>query len=233
MDYRSDFPNGHLLITPQGLHARLDEPELTVLDVRPTHELVTHGWVPGAAHLDIYGLGVTRTTPEVFGAFTELMRSLFAMRGAAPGRTVVLCDGTSGVRAARGFWLLEYLGHEDVHVLDGGFEAWRAAGLPVSREMAAPRGHSFRPRPRPEIFIGADALRDRLDDPEWVVLDTRSDEEYTGRRVRAARGGAIPGAVHLEWVHYLDDGGRFKPAEALSELFARHGLSRDKPTVPY
>jgi thiosulfate/3-mercaptopyruvate sulfurtransferase len=227
------FPNGQLLFTPEQLHGKLGDEKLTILDVRPTHELVQHGWVPGAAHFDLYGNGITRTTPELFEEWINLMRSLAALRGVALDRTVVIYEETSGNRAARLFWVLEYLGHEDVHVLDGGFGAWRGAGLPVSREMREPKARSFKPKPRPELFISADELNRRLREPGLSILDTRSDDEYYSRHIRSARGGAIPGAVHLEWTNYLDDSGRFKPYPELLALFASRGIRPENAIVPY
>ena len=233
MDRYDDFPNGHLLISPQALKDRLGEASLVLLDVRPTHELAEHGWIPGAVHLDLYGLGLTKTTPELLDAFIHMMRSQFALRGISLEHTVVAYEETSGIRAARAFWLLEYLGHEDVHVLDGGLAAWREAGLETSREMTAPRARSFKPNLRPELFMSADDLHARLGEPGLVILDTRNDDEYYGRSVRAARSGALPGAVHLEWTHYLDEKGRFKPQAELAMLFENAGITRDKPVVPY
>ncbi|MCH7653699.1 MAG: hypothetical protein IIB14_08500 [Chloroflexi bacterium] len=68
---------------------------------------------------------------------------------------------------------------------------------------------------------------------ELTVLDTRGDDEYYARNVSLARGGAIPGAIHLEWTDYLDDAGRYKPQAELAALFEGAGITRDKPVVPY
>ena len=233
MGSREAFPNGHLLFTPEALQARLGDENFAVIDVRPTHELIASGWIPGAAHFDLYGIGVTQTTPERFEEWIGIMRSMLALRGVGHDRTVVFYEETSGIRAARAFWVLEYLGHPDAHVLDGGFAAWRAAGLPISREMAAPKAHSFKVAPRPELFISADALNARLGEQGLCLLDARTDDEYYSRHVRAARGGAIPGAVHLEWVHYLDSAGRFKPYPELKALFENLGVTPEKAIVPY
>ena len=61
-------------------------------------------------------------------------RYLMEIRGVDYGKTVVFYQENTGFRSARGFWFLEYLGHEDVHILDGGIDAWKAAGLPVTRD---------------------------------------------------------------------------------------------------
>jgi thiosulfate/3-mercaptopyruvate sulfurtransferase len=74
---------------------------------------------------------------------------------------------------------------------------------------------------------------DRLGKPEVAILDTRSDAEYFGEAVRAKRGGAIPGAVHLEWTNNLDADGRFKPAAELGAMYASAGITPDREVVTY
>lgn len=233
MTQAQGFPNGDLLWTPEQLKARLDDENLALLDARTTGE-VMGGIIPGAQHLDVYGVGLTHTRGDVFGEFINLMRSLLAMRGAGNDATVVIYEQNSGMKAARVFWLLEYMGHTDVHVLDGGMRAWQAAGYETVTEMRKVRGRSLKVSPRPELFIGADELNGRLGEGDLQPLDTRSDEEWLGTNTRGGpRGGTIPGAVHLEWVNYLDEQGRFKPAAELAALFERNGVTRDKAIVPF
>ena len=86
------------------------------------------GWIPGAVHFDLFGISLNDTSPRPLAAFMWMMQHLFEQRGVNLDKTVVFYEGISGMRAARGFWLLEYLGHTDAHVLDGGFQAWQAAG---------------------------------------------------------------------------------------------------------
>ena len=123
---------------------------------------------------------------------------------------MVVYDETSGMRAARAFWCLEYFGHPDVRVLDGGFGAWTAAGLPVSTEHNSADGHRLDGRAARDLLATWRDVSDWLGDPGTVLLDTRSDGEDGGTVVRAARGGAIPGAVHIEWTRNLGPDGAFK-----------------------
>jgi thiosulfate/3-mercaptopyruvate sulfurtransferase len=227
-------PADQVLWTPQQLQARLGDEKLALLDVRPSHEILS-GVIPGAAHLDLYGLGLTRTTPELFEEWIHLMRSLLGLRGVGMDKTVVFYEEhQTGIRAARAFWLLEYFGHGDVHVLDGGIAAWRAAGLETTQAMQAPKPARLTIAPRPELFISADELNGLLGQDDVQPLDTRADDEWTGRNKRGGpRGGTIPGSVHLEWVHYLDEAGRLKPTAELAALFERHGVVRDKRIVPF
>jgi thiosulfate/3-mercaptopyruvate sulfurtransferase len=74
---------------------------------------------------------------------------------------------------------------------------------------------------------------ERLGKPETAIVDTRSDGEYSGEIVRAKRGGAIPGAVHIEWKRNLDPEGRFKSREDLQAMYGEAGVTPDREVVTY
>ena len=234
MSELSEFPNADLLWSPGQLQQRLGDENLVIVDVRSTHEVMS-GIIPGAAHLDLYGMGLTDTTPEMFDQFIHLMRSQLGLRGVGMDRTVVFYEEKeTGVRAGRAFWLLEYFGHGDVHILDGGMAAWKEAGFETVREMNPPKASRVNVEPKEEIFVSADGLNGMLGREDLVVLDTRSDKEYFGQNTRGGpRGGTIPGSVHLEWVQYLDGKGRVKAAAELLALFEGNGVLRDKAIVPF
>ena len=228
-----DYTNSDLIWTPEKLHGRLGEENLVILDTRPTH-LVMEGIIPGAAHFDHYRVYLSNTQPEPLSLYNEMMCSLMEMRGVGMDRTVVVYEEDSGMRAARAFWTLEYFGHTDVHLLDGGMKAWRAAGYETVRKINTPKAHSLSITPRSELFMSADDLNAKLGDSDLVVLDTRSDDEWTGKNTRGGpRGGTIPGAVHLEWTNYLDEDGKFKSAAELTAMFEGAGVLRDKAIVPF
>jgi thiosulfate/3-mercaptopyruvate sulfurtransferase len=226
------YLNPDLLWTPAQLKARLGDPNLALLDLRPSHELFS-GVIPGAAHLDLYGIGLTSTAPPLLDELMNLMRSLLALRGVGQDKTVVFYEAQTGMRVGRAFWLLEYFGHGDVHVLDGGIDAWRAAGFPTAEDLKEPHPSSFKISPRKELVISANDLRDRLAKGEVLTLDVRNDDEYYGRNQRAARAGAIPGAVHLDFARLFDEHGRIKPAPELAAMFQKAGITQEKAVVPY
>ena len=217
------FSNPQLLMTPDELRGRLDNPAFCIVDVRPTHAY-TQSHIPGAVHLDFYGFSLNNTGNEAFQAFMWTCEYLLGSRGIDSGKTIVFYEDSSGMRAARGFWICEYLGHEDVHVLDGGMPAWKAAGGEVTTDNTEPPHAEFRGNPVPERHISAEEIRESLGREDFLVLDVRSEDEYYGRKVRAARGGAIPGAIHVEWTRNLDDRGAFKSAGELKDLYEGAGV---------
>ena len=229
------YANPHLLVDrrpnwPAALGAD-DAPLL--LDLRPA-EAYAAGHLPGAVHLDLFGISLIDTDPAPLRAFLWILEHLLASRGVAASRHIVVYDEKSGMRAARAFWALEYFGHEHTRLLDGGFGAWQAAGHPISTRArrarvhvmdghAGGRTHRQLPR-RPET---GSTRRDA------VILDTRSDGEYLGTTVRAARGGCIPGAVHIEWTTNLRPDGSFKSADELRAMYNAAGVTPDKEVLTY
>ena len=234
----SDNPKGYanpqLLITTSVLSDRLaasSEP-LVLVDFRPA-EVFAAGHIPGAVHLDLFGVSLIDTDPAPLSAFLWMMGHLFASRGVASERTVVVYDERSGMRAARAFWFLEYFGHPDVRQLDGGFGAWERQGRQVSREAVSPTSSDWTVGRSDERLATWKYLRDRLGAADVAVLDTRSDGEYCGTTVRAKRGGAVPGAVHIEWTSNLGEDGAFKPAAELGQMYESVGITPGKEVISY
>ena len=225
------YKNPDLLWTPEKLRQALDAGPPLVIDTRTTQDYVA-GHIPGAVHLDLFGLSVRHTGPESLDSFFWMMEGLFGNRGVDHDKTVVVYDEQTGVRAARAFWFLEYFGHEAVHVLDGGFDAWEMAAHPVSRDPVKPEGASFKARPVSERLATAETIRKTLEDDGCVIVDTRTDGEYHGKEVRAKRGGAVPGAVHIEWKNSVEDGA-YKNADDLTALYAGSGVTPDKEVSAY
>ncbi len=227
------YANAQLLVTPQELSRMLEAgAALLLLDLRPPDAYAT-GHIPGAIHLDLWGVSLIDTDPAPLDAFLWMIEHVLAVHGVSAGTRVVAYDEQSGVRAARAFWFLEYFGHPSVQLLDGGFNAWAAAGLPVTREaQPAPKSEWTGSRQEHTLATWKD-VRGAIGRGENVILDTRSDEEYEGTLVRAKRGGAIPGAVHIEWTRNLTPSGDFKPAGELKKMYEDAGVTPDREVITY
>jgi thiosulfate/3-mercaptopyruvate sulfurtransferase len=224
--------NPELLWTTDQLRVHLQEPQLVVLDLRPP-EAYSNNHIPGARSLDIFGISLIDTRPQPLEAFLWIIEHLIQAKGVNADSTVVIYDDIAGMRSARLFWFLEFFGHRDVHVLDGGFNAWTAAGFPVTHEASIPKTGNFKMKPRRELLATAEDVLNRLNSPDAVLIDTRSDDEYTGKVVRAARGGRIPGAIHVEWTRNLDANGFFRSRDQLRSMYAAHNIPPDKEAIPY
>jgi thiosulfate/3-mercaptopyruvate sulfurtransferase len=227
------YPNANLLTTPRGLMEELKSDRKPLLiDMRPPEEFAA-GHIPGAVHLDLWGVSLIDTDPAPLRAFMWMIDHLFNLRGVDGSTPVVVYDEQSGLRAARAFWFLEYFGHPSVRMLDGGFKAWSHAGLPVTRDAQQPPKSTWTGTPQVSTLATWRDVKDRLGKADAVILDTRSDGEYCGTTVRAKRGGAIPGAVHIEWTRNLTPEGDFKPASELRAMYEAAGVTPDKEVVTY
>ncbi|MCA1755193.1 MAG: sulfurtransferase [Spirochaeta sp.] len=145
---------------------------------------------------------------------------------------IVVYDSGNGLWASRLFWALEYLGHEQVHLLDGGLPAWNSAGYELSTEIAAPARGEFEPRVREHLIADEAFVLENHGNQDFTVLDARSPDEFSGADVRAARGGHIPNATNIDWVRNRGDNGRsFLSVAELSEVYEQTLDGRNGPRV--
>ena len=195
------------------------------------------GHIPGSAPMDWLALrdGSFRT-----GRLDGLDDLGAALRtaGVGQGTVVVYGAGRDGWgEEGRIYWMLDYLGHPDARILDGGWPAWTAAGLPVSQEIqedqespAPPQG-DFQPRPletRRAVQVEVEAARTS----EAVIWDTREAREYAGETPYGeAHGGHIPEAVHLWYADLTAADGTLKPEPELRSLLAGAGVPLDAPVI--
>jgi thiosulfate/3-mercaptopyruvate sulfurtransferase len=227
-----EYTREKLLTTPAELQKKLGSPDLCLIDVRPAEQFA-QGHIPGAVHFDLFGLSLVDTSEAPLRAFMHMIHHVLELRGVSDDKEVVFYESNSGMRAARGLWFLEYFGHPNARMLDGGFDAWKAAGGRITTEAAVPKATSFKTSERPEVLATADDVLRSLNKKEIAILDTRSDGEYLGTHVRAARGGAVPGAIHIEWTENLDAGGKFKSNTELKNMYDRAGITPDKEVISY
>ncbi len=226
------YKNPHLLFSPEELRGRLNDPALLLIDARPP-EQYAGGHIAGAVSFDPYGISLPDTRPEPLAAFTWMYEYLLGIKGVAHDRCVVVYEEESGLRAARIFWFLEYFGHVDSHLLDGGLGAWRQKGFPLVQEARPPKRARFAGERVEERLATAESLLSRLGNDDVAIVDARSDEEWTGNLVRAKRGGAVPGARHIEWKLNLDGEGAFRPAGELEKLYREAGVTPENEVIAY
>ena len=233
METYKGYVNPQLVISAEELKGTLDDQTFCIVDTRPTYEYI-RGHVPGALHLDLFGLSLIDTRKETYDAFMWMIAYLFQQRGLDPSKPIVWYEDISGTRASRGFWFCEYLGHPETRLLDGGFKAWLSANGPVSTAGAEPpEVPPFPINPQHDIHMDADVIRVLLNRNDFIPLDTRTDDEHYGRVARAERAGAIPGSIHIEWLDNLDEAGAFKPADELREMYEAVGITPEKQVMCY
>ncbi|HKI55738.1 MAG TPA: sulfurtransferase [Trueperaceae bacterium] len=221
------------LIEASDLLSRRDDPRLRVLDARfelldpaAGRRLYRDGHVPGALFVDLDEDLSSPQPPGSAGGRHPLpdMRAFvqgLGARGVGDEHEVVVYDQGGSMFAARAWWMLRYVGHGKVRVLDGGFRAFlEAGGEPVTEVPSyPPAGLSL--RLRPEMRAERADVRARLYDPAVAIVDARAPERYRGETEPLdPRAGHIPSALNLPYERTFDAGGRFLPAAELRERLA-------------
>jgi len=229
-------PSYQTLVSASELQALLAEPGADVLLVDTGFELsdptagermFAQGHLPGAHYLHLEReLSGPKTDADgrFHGRHPLPDRAAFARRmadlGLRAGRQLVAYDGQGGMYAARLWWMLRWIGHADVAVLDGGTGAWIAAGGLLSQEPAAQElASNFQAGASQVEQLDADALQQQLG--RVRLIDARAPERYRGEVEPLDRvAGHIPGASNRLFKNNLQEDGRFKPAARLREEFS-------------
>jgi thiosulfate/3-mercaptopyruvate sulfurtransferase len=217
------------LIATQVLAQRLSEPGWLVADCRFELDRPDAGraaWVAGhiqgAVHVDLerdLSAPVTPVTGRHPLPSPEAFAATLSRIGIGDETRVVCYDAGPGADAARLWWMLRWVGHDAVAVLDGGFAAWTVEGRPVETSATARAPARFVARPRPERLVDAAMVAGALRRGETLV-DVRGAERFAGKvEPLDAVAGHVPGAVNLPFLDNLDAAGRFRAPAQLAELW--------------
>lgn len=223
------------LIAPADLAAHTADPRWVILDCR--HDLVNPaagrdgyaiGHIPGAQFASIDNdLSAAKTGPD--GAFRgrhplpqrEAFIETLRGWGVNDDSQVVAYDAHGGMFAARLWWMLRWVGHEAVAVLDGGMVAWQAAGLGMVTDVPAPRHGGISTKPSLVGTVDAAEVLANLDSQDKIVIDARAPDRFRGENeTMDPAGGHIPGARNRFFKDNLQADGRFKTAAELKADFA-------------
>lgn len=219
------------LITVDRLAERLGDPTWAIVDCRyRLADLVlgraayAESHVVGAVFADI---GVDLSGPVVPGRTgrhplpeVSAVAQRLSEWGIGEGVQVVAYDDSGGSMAARLWWVLRWLGHDGVAVLDGGWPLWQARGFPVRAGMERRAERPFVARERAELVLSAEQMDQVRLDAEWRVLDARHADRFRGQNETIDPvAGHIPGAVSAPYADNLEPDGRFKSREELRRRY--------------
>lgn len=235
------------LVSTEWLQEHLNAPDLVVLDVRghilpasaPTPHYFSHrddydaSHIPGAQFVD-WVRDITVDGPARMQiAPPERFAALMGRLGIGDGVMVVTYDDYGGIFAARMWWALQYYGHTQVAVLNGGWKAWIAEGRPITDVVPQEVPREFVPRPNDEIRRTKEQVQALLG-TDTRLIDVRSPAEYRGEASRAKRKGHIPGAASLPAKEDLNapDGLLLAP-DALRAKFEAVGVADGDEVVTY
>ena len=230
-----DFPGyarPELLVSADWVLEHAADPGVRIVDLRPRG--YEDGHIPGAVHLANADIRDAQA-PPTFLPTVEAFDALMGRLGISNGTRVVAYDGRGGIYAARLWWILNYFGHADVALLDGGWQHWRARGLATSADVPVVAGAGFTARPSPAWIATADDVLAAIGAPGVKIVDARTAAEIEGRDLRnIRRGGAIPSSIPVYWEDAFDpDTHLLKPAETLRQLYADKGVLPEHDVIAY
>ncbi|MBI4611218.1 MAG: sulfurtransferase [Candidatus Rokubacteria bacterium] len=241
-------PRESLLVETDWLAARLGDPALRVVDIRgvikppnapkPWYlaqlDAYRQSHIPGAVFVDWTGDIVEPTAPvHMTVAGLDRFKVLMERLGIGDGHTVVVYDDT-GTIAPRLWWVLNYYGHPEARLLNGGWTKWVAEGRPVTADAPAHPAAVFTPRVCPEWRVGTAEVKAALNDPGVALVDCRSPKEFVGEIGRGERKGRIPGAVNVPVGRCLDPETKtWKAPGEIRKLFEAAGVTPDRRVITY
>lgn len=230
------------IVSPKWLLARMYEPDIVIVDCRflmgqpdAGRELYEVSHIPGAVYLDLEKdlsapvdeHGGRHPLPDIFDLTVTLSRV-----GIGNETRVVAYDDQGGAMASRLWWLLKYLGHEQVVVLDEGYTAWEKAGFPVSSEQRVLIPSKFLANVQHTMLVEMDEVKELLGDERVTLIDSREAPRYRGEVEPLDKvAGHIPGAINRFWKDGLAESGAWKDDVGQGERF--DDLNRDGQFIVY
>lgn len=190
--------------------------------------------IPGAVNIFYQLLATLKTRKENgYPASPQDAEKIFGTAGIDNNTLVVVYDGGEGPLASAVWFALDFFGHKNVKVLNGGFRKWMKEGRPVTQKAVKVEKKKFTATPHPGLVVTLANVKKR--DKKTVLADTRSFKEFIGQDLvpGAARGGHIPGAVFLEWTNFADSLETFKSADDIRKALAKKGIDKDTKVITY
>jgi thiosulfate/3-mercaptopyruvate sulfurtransferase len=214
--------DNNLIVSAEWLAANTENPQVVIVDCRFAlaapqlgQKQYQESHIPGAFYLDLNQdlasavgkHGGRHPLPNI----AELAEKLSAIGINSSETLVVAYDDSRLAFASRLWWLLRYMGHSKVALLDGGFSAWKAAGYPVTDTLTKPRDGRFVVELQPDMAVDIEAVKERKDLPETVLVDSRESERYEGLREPIDPiAGHIPGAINYPWQGVTEETGKVR-----------------------
>lgn len=226
------------LVTNDWLKEKQQKEHIVIIDVRfqlkdpdAGRKAYLQGHIPGAVYLDLKKdlsgkpgkHGGSHPLPDM-----DMFASKLGSIGISDDVKVVIYDEENDMFAARMWWLLYYVGHDNAYLLDGGLNAWVEEGNDLTTEVPTLDARTFKQQVRENEIVDMEVVRDRDDDT--VLIDSRSNDRYLGKsEPMYKKAGHIPGAVNYFWKDVLGENGKWKDTDELARHF--ENLNKDDPII--
>ena len=218
-----------VLITADELENLLQNNDVKIISTQnPLQYDSAH--IPGA--VNIYSKELNNDAP-VKGMLKPVpeLAMIFQNHGISRKNPVIVYDSGDAKYAGRLFWILSYMGFNDVRMLDGNLRAWNNEMLPVESGKANPGNAVLHPKIRPSIKVQLVELKSKLNHPKTMIVDVRSPGEFDGTSERSA--GHIPGAINLPHTELLDTLTKIKKPDELHQILKNKQINKENEIILY
>ncbi|RKD29018.1 sulfurtransferase [Thermohalobacter berrensis] len=210
------------IVTAQELKEMIDNDEVVAVDFRDAK--LPGGYIPGAVKIARKDIATEKNGVPGMIADKEQIEKVLGNAGIKNDDTVVIYDDKNELWAARLWWVMKVYGHEDVRLLDGGLDAWKAAGYDTEASAKEAEAAEYKAKEaNKDLIADLELIKKSYDNENLLVLDTRSEKEWND--------GHIPGAAWIEWTNALKEDGTFKSAEELKNIYEGKGVTADKEAI--
>lgn len=222
------------LVETDWVAAHGGDANVRVVDMRSGATAYPGGHVPGAAYLSPVAIRVA-DRPPTFLPTPQEFEALMAKLGIGDATRVVVYDERGGIYAARLWWILNYFGHPNVALMNGGWVKWTAEQRAVEQVTPVPAAARFTARMQPRWVATAADVVGAIDKPGVKIVDARTAGEIEGKDLRGIkRGGFVASSVPVYWEDLLDAQKRtFKPADELKRIYEDRGILASHEVIAY
>lgn len=222
--------NFSTLVSSAQLAQHLNDPNWVIFDCRFTlsdpdsgHRAYLAGHIPGARYANLNNDLSAEVTP-LSGRHPlpdpQLLASKLSRWGVNGSKQIVVYDDSFGSMASRMWWVLRWLGHPSVALLDGGVQRWIRDGHPMTTEIPAITPAEFIAQPDNSMWVDANCIEEALRSDKCLIIDARSEERFSGEREALDKvAGHIPGSINYPFEDNLDMGGTYMSPEELKEAY--------------
>ncbi|EJS01587.1 sulfurtransferase [Bacillus cereus] len=232
-----------MIVTVEWLREHIEDENVRIIDccfdlANPNwgREKYEEGHIPHALYFDL-NLDLSSPIAEHGGRHPlpniEEFADKLSEAGIDEHTTVIAYDSQAGANAARLWWLCNYVGHEKVYILDGGFPAWKENGLPTTAEIPVAIRKTFKANIQDHMLVTMETVRENIRaGADVTLIDSREPKRYAGvEELVDHKAGHIPTAVNHFWKDGMLQSGQFKNEAGQQERF--ENLSKDKETIVY
>jgi thiosulfate/3-mercaptopyruvate sulfurtransferase len=226
--FQVSFAQGDVISVKEYLKIMKDKNTILISARKPADYKKVH--IVNAVNINHKDLYINEPIKSVLKPTAEIAKIL-GSKGVNETKNIVIYDSGTGKYSGRLYWIFKYMGAKNVKILNGHMDAWKAARKPVTRMPSKIKPVTFNANVNKAMNVDMAYIKKAMSNPNTILLDVRSPEEFMGTKASKIRKGTIPGSVNLEFKHMLNAKKMLKSKEKLAKLFKAKGISPDKEIV--